>query len=556
MEKRGDKRVNRRFLLILIIFVILVLIILLLNSCSKSKKDTANKESITISYDIGNKNSISTINLLVKSSEGIHQVILPNGETRDFKGEKEITIQYDAEKAGKYDFIVIDENGNREKKTVTVEEGKTNHAEETSQASIEAEKSESTVESSSEPESIEHKAKKLQEAKASTSVKSHISNTKSPTSELDNKLPELQTVSAKSTQSIKSNTLEVTSSSDSGTDSGNENGNTNNQSSGNQNNNQSENQEDNKPKADTSPKNINIVFTNNGNSTYQNLIQTAVNVSADSASDIGSTYYAWGTSADDGQKPQFTSNFTSGDILSLDSGNGDFYLWIKVIDSNNQIHYKVSDSFKLDTTSPVMNSISISYLDNRRYILNSALNTQLAVSGITDNYTEAGNLLYSITYKTGTGSNPDFIWSGYSADDYRSDSTVYVPTASIDALVFNIKAKDEAGNIAECEYPVSPDVKQITSLSAYQTSWYLDRNALMSDPLPFIDFNSSCSQLSYTVGEDSALVNKGIPGLVGNNMKICSATCPEGMVILGNQCVEKCPDNMEEHEGVCEEVTE
>ncbi|WP_394697838.1 choice-of-anchor L domain-containing protein [uncultured Methanomethylovorans sp.] len=93
-----------------------------------------------------------------------------------------------------------------------------------------------------------------------------------------------------------------------------------------------------------------IHYGTDGDDTYAQSHSTVVTVT-DALSGINQLGYAWTQDIDVDSVSQWTS-FTNGATLTKNSGDGDWYLHIRSIDSASNTNYSVSSNFRLDNTAP------------------------------------------------------------------------------------------------------------------------------------------------------------------------------------------------------------
>ncbi|SDF36033.1 PKD repeat-containing protein [Methanolobus vulcani] len=92
-------------------------------------------------------------------------------------------------------------------------------------------------------------------------------------------------------------------------------------------------------------------FSENGNSTYNQSHSTIVTV-IDTVSGINELDYAWILDPNVANVSAWTP-FDSGDTLTIDQNDGDWYLHIKAIDNASNINYSASNVFLVDRSNPV-----------------------------------------------------------------------------------------------------------------------------------------------------------------------------------------------------------
>ena len=93
-----------------------------------------------------------------------------------------------------------------------------------------------------------------------------------------------------------------------------------------------------------------IEFESNGCETYAKKQSTKVTV-FDSLSGILNLEYAW-TKSSNKEAVETWKSFSSGDVLTKESGNGDWYLHVRTTDNAGNSNQSVSDVFKLDNIPP------------------------------------------------------------------------------------------------------------------------------------------------------------------------------------------------------------
>jgi len=96
--------------------------------------------------------------------------------------------------------------------------------------------------------------------------------------------------------------------------------------------------------------NPSVSFGTNGSSTYATSHSTTVSAS-DTVSGLQELGFEWTQSVDENSVSSWTS-FNSGDTLTKDSVNGDWYLHIRAVDNASNAIHSVSSVFKLDNEVP------------------------------------------------------------------------------------------------------------------------------------------------------------------------------------------------------------
>ncbi len=98
-----------------------------------------------------------------------------------------------------------------------------------------------------------------------------------------------------------------------------------------------------------------ITFGTNGNTTYARSASTTV------TTDIANTKtlkYLWAQSTTQPEAASFTQTFTNGQTITKSDGSGDWYLWIQVTNTADQITYACSNKFRLDNQVPAKPTIT------------------------------------------------------------------------------------------------------------------------------------------------------------------------------------------------------
>ncbi|MCI8384476.1 MAG: type II secretion system protein [Clostridia bacterium] len=80
------------------------------------------KITINATYKILEKNAVITITVKTEDEKGIKRILLPNNEYEDGNNQKEITIEYMANKNGDYKFIAEGNNNSIRAKTIKISE--------------------------------------------------------------------------------------------------------------------------------------------------------------------------------------------------------------------------------------------------------------------------------------------------------------------------------------------------------------------------------------------------------------------------------------------------
>lgn len=92
-------------------------------------------------------------------------------------------------------------------------------------------------------------------------------------------------------------------------------------------------------------------YNENGNSTYNQSHSTVVTV-VDTVSGINELSYSWTLDSNVSNVSVWTP-FSSGDTLTADQNDGDWYLHIKAVDNTSNINYSTSNVFLVDKSNPV-----------------------------------------------------------------------------------------------------------------------------------------------------------------------------------------------------------
>lgn len=92
-------------------------------------------------------------------------------------------------------------------------------------------------------------------------------------------------------------------------------------------------------------------YNENGNTTYNQSHSTAVTV-VDTVSGINELSYSWTLDSNVSNVSAWTS-FNSGETLTMDKSDGDWYLHIKAVDNTSNINYSTSNVFLVDRSNPV-----------------------------------------------------------------------------------------------------------------------------------------------------------------------------------------------------------
>ena len=92
-------------------------------------------------------------------------------------------------------------------------------------------------------------------------------------------------------------------------------------------------------------------YNENGNSTYNQSHSTVVTV-VDTVSGINELSYSWTLDSNVSNVSVWTL-FNSGDTLTADQNDGDWYLHIKAVDNTSNINYSTSNVFLVDKSNPV-----------------------------------------------------------------------------------------------------------------------------------------------------------------------------------------------------------
>ncbi|UGV39705.1 PKD domain-containing protein [Methanococcoides orientis] len=173
-----------------------------------------------------------------------------------------------------------------------------------------------------------------------------------------------------------------------------------------------------------------IELTENVNSTYSNSHSTTVTVT-DTPSGLQSLEYSWSQSNTEGSVDSWTL-FNSGDILTKDSVNGDWYLHVKATDNTTNVNYSISNVFKFDNEEPtyewVKGPTKANTGDNITIELNVLDNIELASCNITADGDE-----YQMNEDSGSYS--------YNISIPASDSGTLVSS-----IIYNCTFSDLAGN--------------------------------------------------------------------------------------------------------------
>ncbi|XID90412.1 S-layer homology domain-containing protein [Paenibacillaceae bacterium WGS1546] len=159
-----------------------------------------------------------------------------------------------------------------------------------------------------------------------------------------------------------------------------------------------------------------VIFDANGNSTSATTASTKVTVMGTENIDGASLQYVWTTSAD--APTVGWEAFSNGNVLTRTSGDGRWYLHVRVVDRDGQVVVNaVSNAFVLDNTAPVIRL-------NGPNPMRVQLNGEFTDPGATASDLQDGDISSAITV---TGA-------------------VYTHTAGIYKLDYNVK--DTAGNAA------------------------------------------------------------------------------------------------------------
>ncbi len=280
-----------------------------------------------------------------------------------------------------------------------------------------------------------------------------------------------------------------------------------------------------------------VSLSPDGNSTYSQSHNSTI-TSLDGLSGVQSIAYSWGQNSNVGSVSSWTV-CNSGDTVTQDSANGNWYLHVRSADNAGNVNYSTSGVFRLDNGLPV---IHIENNGNDTY--SRSHNTDVTVS---DALSGINQLAYSWTQDTNVGSvsqwtafdngstltknSGDGNWylhiravdnagnTNYSvSSNFRLDNTVPAYTwiqkplnaDTGDSVVIELNATD-VSSVSECIITVDGEEYQMnTSSGGY--SWTVD--------IPASDSGTLVSKVIYSCTLSDLVGNVGSTGNVRMNVSI------------------------------------
>lgn len=514
-------------------FIIIVIIVLLLSFLGYKY---FTKSHFEIVYSISTQSAANkTINMDITSRKAISEVILPNGVTKNYNGDKDITIKYPITANGEYKFTVIDEDGNEEVKIVTVSnysDSKTTTTKTTTTKKVSATTTTTTkANTSSTSKSSDNSLKILFVLDDKITLEDDQNDYYVYTAdEVTNPKIKYELSSSKARSSVNLKDLVL-----------------------------GDNLYSIKVTAENGTArtynihiikyNLNILFSNIKTEVTNEDINTKilVNLSADAPLDIVKTIdYAF--SDNDTITPLVFSSYDIVNGIDIINSN---YIWAKVTCKDNKVYYKVSSLYNIDKIKPTLthlnalNNIIINGNDNDIKIetMNDLGTQKFGISNGTyltdvylksdtitftlsgsDNYTNITNLEYSYATKaTSDITNENGSWSEWSKTNTVSLNAI---NRYDNSLYIAFRVKDEAGNISVVD---STSVYYIPSLIDYAltNNYYFN----ISDTLSISD---TCNKNTINYYKYNALNVKESNTIY----KFCVDTCPTGTTLANDICTE------------------
>ncbi|MBP1909397.1 PKD domain-containing protein [Methanolobus bombayensis] len=172
-------------------------------------------------------------------------------------------------------------------------------------------------------------------------------------------------------------------------------------------------------------------YNENGNSTYNHSHSTVVTV-VDTVSGVNELSYSWALDSNVSNVSVWTP-FNSGDTLTADQNDGDWYLHIKAVDNTSNINYSTSNVFLVDKSNPVYSWTNMPVAANTGDSVLLSLNVTDYSTIVSYNVTVDGNE-YQMNANAG-----NYSW------------TIDIPASNSGTLVshmtYNCTFVDIAGNI-------------------------------------------------------------------------------------------------------------
>lgn len=510
MKKNSEKRYKIAVIIVIVLIVGVILFFFGLHNCGKNRQNAAQKSEINAEVIKNNeKDNIRTIEVTIKNANGIKKIVFPDGTIKEYQNETELTVSFEVTEGGIYTFIITDAKGQVETKKVSVE--------------LESVKPKDQEVNDSEVQIHPTDATKF-DTQTDFQVKGD-SNTKMSQ-------PQKEAVSQAATvnQDNKGKQIVV---------------------------NKPEPEPEEPEPSNPTPSEptptppiqnkIEITYTNNGNLAYQSIIQTQVKALGKGKAKISQLYYKWDTTNDMENIPAITESFSSGAALSLDTGGGIYYLWVKAVDNTDKEYYAVSKAFHLDAVAPDTSNLqfkrgetgAVAYLRNNEdmYITFSP-----QVTGVTDNVTATEFL----KYKYETCDDTTLLWK----ELVISDGMILL---NFDK--FRVVVEDQPGNIAykEIEYwdmvgpgfPgegdgdyefVTMDTSKENEYKFYNTTTCEHKQYAAENYLPFMSSKAWGVILLTQVHGICDLSDQCPTGMFSYGL-LCVAQCPEGTTIVDGECV-------------------